>query len=565
MTTRQTLRWRPNRRRLLNAGAAGAAGLAIASAACRKGAGPSARPGTAGGQQAASPQRGGTLNYAGGQAGSFDIQGRSFDPTIQTQYSSKSYTLFYQRLVAYNLATYAVEPELGQKWEQPSPTEYLFTLQPNVKWQNKPPVNGRALTSEDIVYSLNRARTDDPKVFSRSLLSPVDKIEAPDAGTVRITTKSPYASTLTALSVDSLAILSREVFEKNPKPATADLAIGTGPFVMTTEEDTVGATYVPNPDYWKPGLPYLAGFRTRNFPDFSTAWSAVQAGQIDIALLSGADTKTFIQQQGAGFSPAWYPDDTYKFQYPNTRRKPMDDARVTQALRLLVDHDEFISAWAEQQFGKGGYGSIFPAALSAWDLTDQEYRGHLEWKQPRDDAAKQALAMLAAAGYTKDNPLKFTLDIDASSGNPAGGQLIQAQWKRLSQAVVDADLKINQAGALDALRAQRAFTYLYVGQSAGMVDPDIWLGAIYRSDASQNFMGFNDPQVDAMIDKQRALFDETQRKAVVKQLVTYMIDRCPAALPANRFFLQAVRPRVKGFTPEYFLNGRQYQNVWLSQ
>jgi peptide/nickel transport system substrate-binding protein len=553
-----------SRRRFLGAGAASAA-LAGVSAACRKGASPAAKPGAAGGQQAATPQRGGTLNYAGGQAGSFDIQGRSFDPTIQTQYSSKSYTLFYQRLVAYNLATYAVEPELGQKWEQPSPTEYLFTIEPNVKWQNKPPLDGRPLTSADIVYSLNRARTDDPKVFSRSLLSAVDKIEAPDAGTVRITTKYPYASMLTALSVESLAILSHEVFEKNPKPGTADLAVGTGPFIMTQEEDMVGATYVRNPDYWKPGQPYLDGFRTRNFPDFSTAWSAVQAGQIDIALLAGADTKQFIAQQGAGYSPAWYPDDTYKFQYPNTRRKPMDDARVTQALRLLVDHDEFISAWAEPQFGKGGYGSIFPAALSAWDLTDQEYRAHLEWKQPKDDAAKAALSMLAAAGYTKDNPLKFTLDIDASSGNPAGGQLIQAQWKRLSQGVVDCDLKINQGSALDAVRAQRTFTYLYVGQSAGMVDPDIWLGAIYRSDSSQNFMGFNDPQVDAMIDKQRAIFDETQRKAVVKQLVVYMLDHCPAAMPANRFFLQAVRPRVKGFTPEYFLNGRQYQNVWLSQ
>ena len=49
--------------------------------------------------------------------------------------------------------------------------------------------------------------------------------------------------------------------------------------------------------------------------------------------------------------------------YPNTQRKPMDDARVTRALRLLIDHDEFNTAWAESHFGKGGYGSIFPTAL----------------------------------------------------------------------------------------------------------------------------------------------------------------------------------------------------------
>ena len=77
-------------------------------------------------------------------------------------------------------------------------------------------------------------------------------------------------------------------------------------------------------------------------------------------------------------------------------------------------------------------------------------------------------------------------------------------------------------------------------------------------------MGYNDPQVDAMIDKQRGIFDEQQRKAVVKQLLIYLIDHCPSTIPANRFFLQAVSPRVQGFSPEYFLNGRQYQDVWLA-
>ncbi|MFI5269513.1 MAG: hypothetical protein ACHQ7M_19215, partial [Chloroflexota bacterium] len=98
------------------------------------------------GQQTASspadkqPKRGGTLNYAGGVWGSFDTQGRTFDPHVQTQSGSRSYTLFYDRLLAYNLVTWQVEPSLAQKWEQPSPSEYLFHLVPNVKWQNKPPV-----------------------------------------------------------------------------------------------------------------------------------------------------------------------------------------------------------------------------------------------------------------------------------------------------------------------------------------------------------------------------------------------------------------------------------------
>jgi peptide/nickel transport system substrate-binding protein len=558
---------RMNRRRLLVRTAAGAGGVAATvtlscSTKAPKSAGTAAKPGAS--AQAQQPKKGGVLNYAGGSAGSYDTAGRTFDPTIQTQFSAKGYTLFYERLLAYNLQTYKVEPELAQKWEQPSPAEYVFTLQSGVKWQNKPPVNGRALTVDDIVYSLERARTDDPKFYSRSLLSGIDKIEAPDQSTLRITTKGPQASALTSLSVDNLAILAREVIEKYPKPTSAAAAVGTGAFMMNSEEDMVGAEYVRNPAYWKPGLPYLDSVRTRHFADYGSAWAAFLAGQVDITLIPGSEIKQYIAQQGSGFSPAWYPDDTFRFMYPNTKRKPMDDERVTRALRLLVDHDEFISAWAEPQFGKGAYGSIFPTALASWDLMPAEYRAHLEWKQPKDDAAKEAISLLSAAGFTKDNPLKFTMDIDTAQGSQPQGELLQAQWKRLSQGAVDIQLKLNQGATGDAIRAQRAFTYFCTGQSTGLVDPDIWLTNIYRTSGSLNFMGFSDSQADAMIDKQRAIFDEAQRRTAVKQIILYLIDHAPSSVPANRFFLQALKPRVQNQSPEYFLNGRQYQSVWFS-
>src|SRR5947209_7224361 len=78
-------------------------------------------PGPAGKQ----PQRGGTLNYAGGEAGSYDSRGVPLDPNTSAQFSAKGFSLFYERLLGYDLQTYAVQPELAQKWEQPSPTEYV--------------------------------------------------------------------------------------------------------------------------------------------------------------------------------------------------------------------------------------------------------------------------------------------------------------------------------------------------------------------------------------------------------------------------------------------------------
>ena len=558
-----------SRRRLLQgaatAAAGGAASLALACNSSRKPAGEAGTQPAAAGQGGQQAKRGGTLSYSGGFAGSYDTWGSGYDPMTVLQWGAKSYTLFYQRLLAYNLETYAIEPEIAQKWEQPSQTEYVFHLQPGVKGHNKAPVNGRALTVDDVLYSLERARSDDPRFSSRSLLALVDKIEAPDKATVRITTKSPDAVTLAKLADENIAMLAKEAVEKDPKIASPDFVVGTGPFIMKSAEDKVGAEYVRNPDYWKSGLPYLDGFRTRHFGDFLSGWSAFVANQVHVALIPGQETKNYIATQGAGYTPQWVPDDTTGLiGGPNVKVKPMDDARVTRALRLLLDHDELIKSWADVQFGKGGYGSIFPTALSAWDLTDDEYRQHLEWKQPKDDAAKEAISLLSAAGFTKDNPLKFEVVDNNVPQIVPGHQLVQAQWKKWSQGAVDAQIRLVDAGTSTSIRASGNFSYWYSGFSVGVPEPDIWLTSVYHSGASLNFTRYSDSQLDAMIDKQRTIFDQTQRKAAVKDIVLYMIDHGPGTMGANRYFLYAAKPQVQNRKTEYFLNGRQYESVWLS-
>jgi peptide/nickel transport system substrate-binding protein len=561
-------RGRLRRRQILQRGGMTGAGLAAGWAlAC--GRGKSGTTGTpapaAAGQATAQAKRGGRITFAGGFAGSYDTMGTGFDPATQLQFAARGFTLFYQRLVAYNLVTLATEPEIAQKWEQPSQTEYLFHLQPGINWQNKPPVSGRPLTAEDVIYSLERARSDDPRFTSRSLLSQVDKIEAPDKTSVRITTKGPDAGTLTKLSDENFAVLAKEAVDKSPKLSTGDDAIGTGAFVLQTEEDKVGADYVRNPGYWKQGLPYLDGFRTKHFGDLLTAWGAFVAKQVDVALVPGSEVKGYLAGPGSGSPPDWYGDDTLGlYETPNVKTKPMDDARVPRALRLLMDHDELINAWSAVQFGKGGYGSIFPPALASWDLTDDEYRQQLEWKQPKDDAAKEALSLLAAAGYTKDNPLKFDVVGNNFPQTIPAHQLIQAQWKRLSQGIVDVNLRIVDTATSSALRSSGNFAYMSNGFSVGIPEPDIWLSSVHHSGASLNFQHFSDPQLDAMIDKQRTIFDTTQRKAAVKAIVLYMIDHAPTTIGANRFFLYGVRPGVQNHKPEYFLNGRQYESIWLS-
>jgi peptide/nickel transport system substrate-binding protein len=478
---------------------------------------------------------------------------------------------FDQNLLRLKPRTYEVEPELGQRWEQPSETQYIFTLAPNVKWHNKPPANGRALTAEDIAFSLRRIGTDEPRFVNKSLVAGIDRVEAVNATTVRITTKQPDVSTLVNLADWNTLILAPEVVDRAGRFATAETAVGTGAFVLQAQDD-VSATLVRNPDYWKSGLPYLDGLRLAYFADDNATWAAYLAGQVDTATVPGTEVKKFVAEQGQTHFNEWVKDIVVSYLWLNTRRKPFDDPRVTRALRLLMDHDEFISGWANVWFGEGsgGHVSHLSPALEAWDFTQDEYKQartplFLEWKQPKDDAAREALSLLRAAGFTRENPLKFELAGNTGTWQQASSEVMQAQWRRLGQGVVDAELKLYDNTAHRTLQARGEFDAAGPIIRGTHIDPEQTFRQYYHTSGGNNFGKYSDPRVDQMIDRQRTIFDVNQRKAAVKEVLTYLIQNAPYTGSSARNQLSAAQPKVKNFAPENlgYVHGFIYEQVWL--
>lgn len=297
------------------------------------------------------PRTGGTLRLSYRLAGT--PYGRGLDPHIQTTAHAGYMRLFYQTLLRANPRTWQLGPELAQHWEMPSPTDLIFTLAPGVKWQQKPPVNGQLLNAEDVVFSLERARGSDPRFINRSLLDPVEKLEAVDATRVWLRLKGVDASLLNNLATSPLAILAREVVERaGDRFATPDTAVGTDAFVLTELTD-VAATLVRNPISWKQGLPYLDQVVTPVFADAESAWAALLGRQLDaMQQVPGTIAKRYSAEQGqftvearaVGEGAA---EPGHWLVAVNTKREPSGDPRVYMALRLLLNHQEL----ADTDFG----------------------------------------------------------------------------------------------------------------------------------------------------------------------------------------------------------------------
>ena len=145
--------------------------------------------GTAIGQ---TPRRGGTLTLR-----LWDPP--HFDPYLQVSYKTHIvYSFTHSRLLKHRAGpsvspgTFPTEGDLAESWTQPNETTYVFKLRKGVRWHAKPPVNGRELTAEDVVYSVERFRMVKGNA-NASMLKAVDKVEALDRHTVRFTLREPYA------------------------------------------------------------------------------------------------------------------------------------------------------------------------------------------------------------------------------------------------------------------------------------------------------------------------------------------------------------------------------------
>lgn len=559
-------RWRQSlgRRRVLGGAALGGAGLtAWAVVGCARKEKPEAEP------AAVQPKRGGTLHYSAFSSAPYV---RGLDPHSQQASNVGRALLFYQTLVRANPRTWQVDPELAQTWEQPSPTEIVFTLAPGVKWHNKPPANGRELTADDVVFSLERIRTPEPRFLSRSLLDSAEKIQAVERSRVKLTLKLADATLLINLTGQTMVILAPEVVERAGSRFTeADTAVGTGPFVLTEKTD-VSATHVRNPEYWKPGLPYLDQVLTPALEDYRVRWSAFLAGRLDIALpVPGIVARKYSGERGRftldeKFPAEWSATPGATRLFVNVRRQPFGDLRVYRALRLLVDHDAMLKNVVELEDGRGSYSQIFPPALAQWDFSDEEYvTRFLEWKRPKDEAVKAALDLLTAAGFTRENPLKLTITSQTSARWRVGSELLQSEWRRLSREVVQPDIRLFDSPTVEQVTTRRDYEVLHRGILVPSVEPDAYLRSISHSNGSFNWTQWSDSKVDALIDRQRVTLDVEQRKSLIKELLLYLIDHEPAVVLAGQYNLMAAYPKVKGWAPEgdFSSLAYQYENVWL--
>jgi len=181
-----------------------------------------------------------------------------------------------------------LKPGLATEWSLSEAGDAVtLKLREGVKFSD-----GTAMTAEDVVWSLDRARSPDNGIWN-FLLASVDTVASPDPQTIELKLKYPDPTILSALSVFNSAIMPKAAFEAMPgdtdKAKAEEFAkkpIGTGPFMLESWDRGAIMKFAKNPNYWGMGadgqpLPYLDGLTFEIIPDDATRILKLQSGDID--------------------------------------------------------------------------------------------------------------------------------------------------------------------------------------------------------------------------------------------------------------------------------------------
>ena len=304
--------------------------------------------------RAETPKRGGTLTTRG-----FDPP--NFDPMLTSNFkthSALSYT--HSRLVRHKAGpavtpgSFPIEGDLAESWTQPNETTYVFKLRRGVRWQAKPPVNGRELTSEDVRYSVERFMTVTGNAYAY-MLKVVDRVEAPDRYTVKFTLKEPFVWFLDMLAHPmAVAIVAQECVEKFGDLKKAEACVGTGPWMLESYRPNQAITFVRNPGYFASGQPYIERIEAPVDEDSASRIASFLAGKYDLGYDGGyifrtewAQIKDAVRQRRRNLKTIDVVANIFSHLSMRTDLKPFSDVRVRQAISLAVDRQGLMDATSE--------------------------------------------------------------------------------------------------------------------------------------------------------------------------------------------------------------------------
>jgi peptide/nickel transport system substrate-binding protein len=486
----------------------------------------------------------------------------SLDPHQETTFAiMMTAAPIYNTLLQFSPTDYTkIVGDLAESWTiSDDGLTYTFKIHHGVTFHD-----GSDLTSADIKASYDHIIWPPQGVISmrKATFTAVKSIDTPDPYTVVFTLKHPSASMLSNLASPWNVIYAKKYLDQDPNYFKKHL-LGSGPFKFRNY--VRGSTFevVKNSDYWVKGRPYLDGVKFFFIDDLAARANSVRTGRthIEFRNMPPAEVEAMLKQKGDALKvqdPGWV---TYWGVAPNLNREPAKDDRVRKALTLAIDRYEMAkSIYPLTGLNKVG-GLLRPG--TPWALGPEELATLPGYGKDAEANRAEAKRLLAAAGYTEQNPLKVVLK-NRSVKLPYidFGVYVIAAWQKVG---VQVEHRIEETAAWRSSERNHDFEFIVAPSSDYADEPDIQLGH-YITGSAQNYAGMSDPTFDQLYQQQSQELDPQKRIAIVKEMQRIALENVYyiQGLWSSRAVVHAAEVKNYVAHPSHYTNQR-LQDVWLAK
>jgi ABC-type transport system substrate-binding protein len=455
-------------------------------------------------------------------------------------------------------------PELAYGWTvHDDGRGVTFFLRDGVKWHN-----GADFTCEHARFSFEIMMTGEGLTHSymKAKLENVDSSSpvCGDDSTLQFQFTSPSATPMLGLGEPHAFIFNKEWFLAGGEDAMfQDMSVGTGPFIWSKGQ-TVGDNeqhFEKNPDYFIEELPYVDELVIFGILDESAQQAAMLAHQADWHWVRNwGQYDTYVEHdQIVTVVGTTLGQPALNI---NTRKPPLDNVRVRQALFMGIDRNAGI---AVLQQGHGSLGFLMPAG-SPWELDQERGCAVPGWCPPEDMEAQRSEArkMLEEEGFDFNKTYAMTVESDPQVIER--GTFVQEQL-RLSGIKTEFD-QVETIAIRTMLFDGTWGDFMPYNEGLLVDDPGVGLGHRYRCDSIYNAQTPGtecDAKLEDLFDQVDSAFDPVERQRLSDEIQLYIMEQYWKLPLFWEQEAQAWWPEVRGFAafPESSESFRKFAHMWI--